>query len=349
MNYSEKKDPKSQKNFYEINYNHLNEWKRTKIDIGVIGDSAYGLKQFFINRLTGYGPMSTYYDLKVDVYNHKNNSNLKIWDLSPHTDINSLNFLNFISSININKFDLFILFRTRNFNDFDQKICDFFKSKEKRLFLVGIKQDFELSISPQITQNIYIISTDDFSKLNEDIIENLEYNKMTAFVLSLDPISAEIIEKKSEVLKKRSSGVSIQSSIFGTLISGPGLTIIADIALLSAEIWFYRKQLGLTNENFKKLSENSHSAWNKILQDLSTNRYGSYALLRNINQISCALIKMIPSILVSDFVEIIKLIPMVGSILHGSTSMAVSKSTLLQIIDELSRVAIRIQNLARNN
>lgn len=348
MNFSEKDDIKSQKKFYDTNYNHLNDWKNTQIDIGVIGDSTCNLKQMFINRLTGYGTVSTCSDLKVDVYHHKNNSNLKIWDLSPKTDINSLNFLNFISSINVNKFDLFILFRTKSFNDFDQKICDYFESNEKRIFLVGVKQEFELNVSPQITKNIYIISTDDLSKLHEDIIENLEWNKMTAFILSIDAISPEIIEKKSEILKKRSSGVSVQSSLFGTLISGPGLVIIADIALLSAEIWFYRKQLGLTNENFKKLSENSHSACKKMFQDLSTNRYGSYALLRNINQISCALIRMIPSILVSDFVDAIKLIPMVGSILHGSTSMAVSQSTLVQIIDELSRVAIRIQYLTRN-
>lgn len=329
-------------------YNHLNLWKKAKIKIGVIGDSTCELKQMFMNRLTSFGSISTCSDLKFDVYHHRNNSSVQAWDLSPNTDINSLNFLNFISSINIDKFDLFILFRTNKFGAFDQRICEFFESEGKKLLLVGIKQDSELNISSQIKQKVYIIRMDDLSKLNEDIIENLDEDKMTAFILTIDPLSAEIVEKKSQILKKRASGVSVQSSLFGTLISGPGLAIIADIALLSAEIWFYRKQLGLTNENLKKLSEESNLTGKKIIQDLSTNKYGTYALLKDINQISCALIKMIPSILASDFVDIIKLLPMVGSILHGSASIAASKSTLMQIIDELSRVAILFQNLARN-
>ncbi|CAF0752205.1 unnamed protein product [Brachionus calyciflorus] len=117
-------------------YGNLNDWKYTKLNIGIFGDVNDDLKQVLIDKLTSYGPQALSLDIRYRIFEHRNNSRLQVWDLNPDKEINQTNFDYFLSQNNLNSFDILILFRKDTFTDFDQKISDYLKSKGFTVLLV---------------------------------------------------------------------------------------------------------------------------------------------------------------------------------------------------------------------
>lgn len=120
------------------------------------------------------------------------------------------------------------------------------------------------------------------------------------------------------------------------------MAIIADIALLSTEIWFYRKQLGLTEEKLKYLPK---KVYDKITKIIEKSKYGSYVVLNDMHSITGLLLRTLPMLVISDMSDLLKFVPLIGAVLHGTVSTATTKYALLQIIDEFSKIALDIQSI----
>ena len=98
--------------------NRLNQWKSTKLNIGIFGDSSDELKQMLTDKLTSYGSRVFTLDPRVNVYQHKNNSKIQVWDMNLDKDITNSNFDYFMSNVSLDAFDLFILFRKNTLKNF---------------------------------------------------------------------------------------------------------------------------------------------------------------------------------------------------------------------------------------
>lgn len=109
----------NKQNVQNANRNYLNDWKSISLNIGIFGDSTDDAKKFLIDRLTSYGEKLISLDPRVSVYQHKNNHNIQVWDLNPEKEINEQNFQYYISNVNLDSFDVFILFRKNTFSEFD--------------------------------------------------------------------------------------------------------------------------------------------------------------------------------------------------------------------------------------
>lgn len=191
----------------DLRIENLYNWRDTKLNIGLLAEPDDKLKQLFIDKLTGFDYLSQLRQVEeTKCYKHLYNENFSVWDLNINCEID------------FSKFDFFILFREDGFLESDYKLAKEIESKGKKVYFVSanlpsLEQQESIKglsakelvdrIKNEIKQkysedNVYIMSQEDFPKLNEDIIKNLSEDKMKAFVLTVEPLSKEIVEKKKK-------------------------------------------------------------------------------------------------------------------------------------------------------
>jgi hypothetical protein len=211
-------------------------------------------------------------------------------------------------------------------------------------------KDFEEKLKKNnIIQNkiyyITSISTIEYSRLIVDILANLKEEKAQAFILTVEPVSHEIIEKKSNYLKTRVCHVSAISSLFGYLFSMPGVALVIDVTLVTAEIWFYLHQLGLNMQSLERFANSVGRTYDKMLQKLKSCKYNSFIFLKDIHSLSGTLINTLPLFKMHNSSDLVKLIPILGSFIHSVISYITTRHTLLGVIDEFAKTAMEIQTV----
>lgn len=184
----------------------LDAWKNLKINIGLMGSNS-DLKNVLIGKLIGVEPFSGQESSENKViaktalaipYSHSNNVNLVIWDMKASNKVD-------LERLDLNKYDLIIFFRDKPKSNDDELI----KSVEDR----GKKCIVVTFDSP---------SRFDFSKLHYDIMQALmllTHDHITTYGLSIRPISKQIIEAKTDILRSRIEKIAWLSSMFGHIFN----------------------------------------------------------------------------------------------------------------------------------
>jgi len=350
---------------------NLSNWRTINLNIAISGATCID-KYRFINNLTGLNvsDMNNLVDeynilapSKPTPYRHISNSNYIIWDLPECYHKNKQDYLNLLK---INNYDLFLIFQSSNSEQIDIWLAKELYLYKKKVFFIRNYSNFVQSsldannlvetIQVEIEgeesnddndsfqeDNVYLISPHfeyryklDFNRLLIDLINSLDYEKMQVMLLSTEPISKEIIEKKLKLLKSKTFYSAIVSSIMGTF-SLPDVFIKIDTEFLSTEIWFYLEQFGLNIERLKDLADKNNILFEKITGSISKHKYGSLVLINEIHFLSQAILKVLPMFSITS--DIVSLFPLVGSIVEESLSYAATKYALNNILEEFFQIS----------
>jgi hypothetical protein len=348
---------------------NFNNWKNVQFNMAIVGDPSQ-LKTLFINKLAGFDfsdPVNQNQALESDapvsddekhalVNNYKinaNNGHFFLWDLKlDQNDQKSIE--EYVNEIKVEKYDMFILFRESEFTDKDFELAKEIEKLNKSVYSVRFsdKKAALKSDRPEEkkTDNFYeISSTSDnsaLSKLNLDIMNNLkDEDKKRAYVFSMEPLSKEILDKKSSALTEQLHNVALKSTLFGRSIKLPGITLIADLCLISAEVWFYREQLGLNKKYMQKIKNSAKDMYDKISELIAGSKYAAYLALTDIHSFSGVILKTLPILANSNMVDILVMTPILGLALHDAKSFATTKYALMSILEEFHKIASDIQTL----
>ena len=317
-------------------------------------------------------------------YPHKYNSNITVWDIPENLNRSINDYIKFLNINKYDLFllcknsyfdqtDIEVIKAIKSLNKKcflirlniqnvikDGKTCcqslinSYLSEEDQNKLVEQIKTEIKADLIKEKCHdhdNIYLISpnpkdrkTLDFIKLNIDMIENLDKDKMESLALSVKPFSKEIIDKKFKILKSRIFYAAIVSTMCGILLF-PHIALIADMTFIAREIWYYQKQFGINKETLKKLSKSSKVLYDKFLTIVSKNKYASLIVLNDICSLTGLLIKTLPLFTLSNTFDLIKYVPILGSIVHGSISFATTKYTLMNILEEFLQVAYDVNKL----
>jgi hypothetical protein len=345
---------------------NLDKWKNEQFNMAIVGDPS-PLKALFINKLAGFdfsdsANQTQVLEIDASVNNaennpflnnykiHANNGHFFLWDLKSKQDEKSIE--EYMNEIEAGKYDTFILFRESDFTQIDFELAREIEKLNKNVYFVRFN---DTNVSKNDTSekkpgNFYdFTSTSDNSalcKLNLDILNNLkDEDKKRVYVFSMEPLSKEILEKKSSTLYERLHNVALKSTLLGRSITLPGLTIMADLCLLSAEIWFYREQLGLNKRSLQKIKNSAKDLYDKIGNLMEGSKYAAYLALTDIHSFSGVILKTLPLLANSNMIDIVVMAPILGLALRDAKSFATTKYALTSILDEFNKIACDIQTL----
>jgi hypothetical protein len=326
----------------------LDKWRQVQLNMAILGDSS-PMKSMFIGKLAGLES-----DEPSDARAHYNNQNILFWDLNAVEKEPSVE--DYLERINIERFDSFIIFRDQaGFSDADIDLAVEIGKRYKPVYFVKLASYEVLDSAENVKlddkiDKVYTLNPDSaesvVSQLNSDIANSLkDQDKRHTFLLSIEPNSPQIIAQKSEVLAHRSDQIAEKSSIYGTLISLPSLTIIADLVLLGSEIWLFRQQLGLDHHIIEKIKTSATDYYNKALEVIHKSKYAAFLLLTEVHEITGLIQNTLPLFVQSSFLDFLALLPLIGMVLTRRNSFYTTRQILLNILDEFARVANEIQQL----
>lgn len=328
----------------------LNERRQVQLNMAILGDSS-PMKSMFIGKLAG---LECDDEPGSDVRSHYNNQNILFWNLNAVEKEPSIE--DYLERINFERYDSFIIFRDqRGFSDADIDLAIEIGKRYKPVYFVKLA-NFEVLDSAESVKlddkvdKVYTINPESaqtvISQLNSDIASSLkDQDKRHTFLLSIDPNSPEIIAQKSEILAQRSDKIAEKSSIYGTLISLPSLTIIADLVLLGSEIWLFRQQLGLDHQFIERIKTGAVEYYHKAMDVIHKSKYAAFLLLTELHEITGLIKNTLPLFVQSSFLDFLALLPLIGMVLTRRNSFYTTRQILLNILDEFARVANEIQQI----
>lgn len=166
---------------------------------------------------------------------------------------------------------------------------------------------------------------------------------METLTFTILPFSSDIIHRKHEILKAKtfhSAVLSTACGIFTHLL--PGLGLVADLSLLVQEIRFFTAQFGIDEIGLRKRSKLSKVTYEDLMAIVHESIYASLIVLKDLHSLTSVLIKILPIFAAATAMDSMKLLPVVGHIIHGSMSFLMTKYALIKILDEFAKVALDI-------
>ena len=225
-------------------------------------------------------------------YDHPNNPNIKFWDLPGMTNpIYDGDLEKYCESVAFDKYHTYLIFVKHRLTANDLKLAERIRSTGKKFFFIRAKIDQDIEnarrtmqhlfdkdaildkIRKNISQNllergllkdekeIFLISNQhpaeyEFGELTQAIVAILPQRQRENFILTINDaltLSKDTLKGKVEVLQKRIKYVATASAV-AAAVPIPGVSIVADIAMIKSEINFYISQLGLPQEGSNRFS-----------------------------------------------------------------------------------------------
>lgn len=194
-------------------------------------------------------------------------------------------------------------------------------------------------------EDIFLISNHypakwDFARLSQAILDALPTYQRESLTLSLSiltSLSTDILKRKVEILKGHMWKVASASAGIAA-VPIPGLSVLADLALIQHEISFYRSQLGLPEEGsarFAMLSDGTQKQVKAIWATMtSASHIGGLMAVYATEQAA---------------EEFTRVIPFVGWLAAGAMSFAGTYYFLKQCLKEMEKVALLVLKEAFDN
>lgn len=350
----------------------ITEWQDAKINIALVGESGVG-KSCFINSIRdciegdkGYAQVGLGDTTKEPTpYTHPHNENMIFWDLPGVGTTTFPRDQSYFKKVSFHRYDFFLILSDQTFSENDTWLAQEVRRRQKRFFFVRTKLDMEFTrakhdgtdiaeVIPRIHEScrgnfraarikeplIFVISNFDpeigqFDDLLNTIFWALPEIKRNAMVLSIGPLTHQIIREKKASLKSRVITVSCMSAGVAA-IPIPGLDLAFDVGALVHEISFYLETFGLDEKSLRHLSEKTGTPLDKILASLNQAK----ALLAVKNGIKTFLLDAIKDQAAKQVAaQFAKFIPIIGTIVSSSVAFGTSYYLLTKTIDDLEKDA----------
>lgn len=364
----EKEGPAATNFYIEEN---IYRWKSEKVQFGVCGCTGTG-KSSFINTVRGVKKGDKGYaevgfgdeTMKPTAYDQPDNPKIVYNDL-PGVGTLKVKKENYINDMRICDYDFVFIFFDKVITEYDlwlvgeldklgkpycfvrSKIDQDIKNAErenmdkesviykiKKKITTSLKENAELGNS----KNVFFISCVDtsvgeMSELLSYVESNLDKFKCEAVMLSLEVLSEGVIDLKYKVLQRKIKMVSFASA----LISAnpvPGVDVVVNIALLVLHLAHYIDSFGLSQKSMQELKSFDRS----VLKC-------SKILLPGADMAAFVVAKLgfFATIMVAENILDI-FVPVIGSIISGATSAAITYRFLDGILKDIRHDAIIVYN-----
>ena len=271
--------------------------------------------------------------------------------------------------VGIDKYDFIILITSTRFTEAEIWLYEAMKQRSKPVFLVKTKviedvdnerkrkREQAKKTKPQVITEViekyqsemnlgakvYYIDSHErdnpdlqFGELLSDIVTEIPKNKREALLFNLRIYTPKLIEKKVELLQKRKWFLGFISGAVAA-IPIPGISVSIDIALVTGEGIFYRKQLGLETE--KELSVRVLKEKARQAVTLLTEKWKFISL------------RMIGALVTSEGIESASkiAIPVIGSVISAAVSYGATVYTLKKLLDAMAKDAIEVNGIFLEN
>ncbi|XP_043560254.1 interferon-inducible GTPase 5-like isoform X2 [Chiloscyllium plagiosum] len=264
----------------------LDDLDNTELNIAVTGKIGSG-KSTFINAMRGLqnddeGAAETgvtIITMEPTSYSHPNLPNVYLWDLPGIQHIQTVE--RYVRAINFARYDFIIIISGCRVTENDIKLANEIKRLGKNFYFVYSKIDNDLDAMRKRSWNfnevetlekirnycisklqeagipspsVFLISNFDlnlydFICLNKTLEDDL-LNIKSDFILVLQNLNSEIVEKKRTELKKRLQMLATRYRV------APGLSLAHNFGILIGAIIYLRKCMGLDDVSLQRLANN---------------------------------------------------------------------------------------------
>ncbi|XP_051878086.1 interferon-inducible GTPase 5-like [Pristis pectinata] len=366
------------KNIKPLIQQKLTELDNTELNIAVTGEAGTG-KSTFINAMRGLkysdegaaevGNIET--TTEPSRYPHPSLPNVCFWDL-PGIGTRKFEAHKYLKAVQFQRYDFFIIIADCRLRENDIKLVKEIQKMGKNFYFVRSKIDNDLDSMRKQRGNIndkeelkdirknhvselreagipdpsvFLVSSlypkkYDFILLNETLEHDLPNVKKSIFVLALPNLNIGIVQKKSEVLKKR---VWMLATLSGTVgaIPVPGVSLACDISILIGGIIHFRKCLGLDDASLQRLANRADIPVNKMKAELK------HPLLGEINKDLITRLSLGTAVVAVSAVEIgLYAFPVLGSIFGAGSSFLMTYTILSDALKVLTEHAERVVKVA---
>ena len=302
-------------------------------------------------------------------YDHPSNPNIKLWDLPGTTNPDYEGDLEmYCKNVPLDKYDTYLIFGKDRFTADDMKLAERIRSIGKKFFFIRARIDQDVNNTRRsrlhlfdkdatmdnIRKNlskiliergllkdekeIFLVSNHflteyQFDELTQAILAILPQRQRESLILTIDNallLSKNTLKGKVEVLKKRIKYVAIASAMAESC-PVPGVSIVADIAIIKREIDFYTSQLGLVEKGSNRFSLLSFNTQSEI-KALSTT-------LGTAMQIGGLVAAYSTESVVEEFA---RFIPVIGIAIASSLSYAATYYFLSKWLEKLEEIALKV-------
>ncbi|XP_063429697.1 interferon-inducible GTPase 5-like [Mytilus trossulus] len=359
-------------------YQKAKEWKEVKIHIAVLGETYVG-KSTFINQLRGVEEWDKTYapvglgdtTLEPKAYENPYNKNMVFWDLPGVGTLKYSKEESYFRTINIERYDFFILMSDQCFSENDAWLAREIRKRGKPFFFVRSKLDDDLrsaehdrqciyEVLPRIHKscidnlrkanfrepNIFIISNYDheigqFDDLMVAIFHSLPDLKKEAMILSIGPLTHQIIREKKKALHDRVFKIAVISA-GAAAIPLPGVDVAVDFAIITYEIHFYMTEFGLDEESLMHLCKKTKTKYDQITESLKHSK----SLLTGKSTLRTLFMKIVKTQAAEQVGgRFAKYIPVIGSIISSCVAYGFCVNFLRSEIDLLEEDAHTLVNI----
>ncbi len=224
---------------------------------------------------------------KPQEYPHPEHEHFVLWDL-PGVGTKYFPRHSYFSDVKAASYDFFLIATTGRFTENDIWLAKELQELAKPYYFVRTKVNIDISNDIESTGNngnndknviskikkeysntmiinnirakLFVISGKkqhdtiwEYPDLIMSITRNLPKLKQHQFVLAAAATSKEMIEEKCERLEWRIVNIAMVSAA-AAAIPFPGVSIVADVALLVEEIYHYKNQMELDDESLSKVA-----------------------------------------------------------------------------------------------
>lgn len=354
------------------------EWKEVQIHIAVLGETYVG-KSTFINQLRGVEEWDNKFapvglgdtTLEPTAYENPYNKNMVFWDLPGVGTLKYSKDESYFRTINIERYDFFILMSDQCFSENDAWLAREIRKRGKPFFFVRSKLDEDLKsaehdgqciyeVLPRIHQSctdnlrkanfrdptIFIISNYDheigqFDDLMVAIFHSLPDFKKEAMILSIGPLTHQIIREKKKALHNRVFKIAVISA-GAAAVPLPGVDVAVDLAIIAYEINFYMSEFGLDEDSLMHLCKKTKTKYDQITESLKHSK----SLLAEKSTLRTLFMKIVKTQAAEQVGgRFAKYIPVIGSIVSSCVAYAACVKFLRSEIDLLEEDAQTLVNI----
>uniref|UniRef100_A0A3B4BG90 IRG-type G domain-containing protein n=1 Tax=Periophthalmus magnuspinnatus TaxID=409849 RepID=A0A3B4BG90_9GOBI len=331
----------------------LDKFKNTKLAIAITGESGSG-KSSLVNAIRGIdhthdkaapvGVVET--TMEPTKYTYPNNPNIEIWDL-PGIGTTKFRAEKYVKKMQFESYDFFIIVSDTRFRENDAKLALEIQKIKKNFYFIRSKIDDGLRAAERTQRNFNKDQT--LQTIKDDCIKNLKKLKVecpkvflvSSFDLHLYDFKAFYDTLKEELPEKQSK--TPFSWFFSTLVWTSSRKRNKNYSLIVSFTLLCQKSLGLNSEGLQNLSDLSGVPLEELKRGLKSPLAGE----KITNEL---MIKVLTTCAVyiglMALEEGFKMVPILGSVVGVTLSLATTYKVLKYILDSLIEDAQTVFNRA---
>ncbi|XP_059574214.1 interferon-inducible GTPase 5-like [Alligator mississippiensis] len=350
---------------------------KIQLHIAVTGETGSG-KSTFVNAIRGLGDEDegaaktgeVETTMQPEPYPHPTLPNVTLWDL-PGIGTPRFKADEYLKQVSFQKYDFFIILTANRFTTHHTQLAQEIQKMKKRFYYVRSKVDADLYAAQKRRPSTYneegilqkirndcienlereagepsprvflISSWDltryDFPLLQQTLEDDLDVEKRHAFILVLPNISAQILEKKKAAFKREIWKLALLSGAISA-VPVPGLSIIADIAILEVNMRRYCQAFGLDDAALCRLAQRVGkpvAELKSVIKAVPTaSSINKEFVIRMLARSACLGVMIVE--------ELLDLVPIAGPLLSGGVSFGSTFYMLKRFLNDAAEDAHRV-------